>query len=80
MSQHVEKRSLAQDHPEFREVIHEMKMNDAHFARNMGEYEELDKQIVRIEQGHEQCPDLELDAMKLKRVQLKDDLVRQLRR
>lgn len=79
MSQFVDNHSLAQDHPEFREAIHEMKMNNAHFARILESYETLDKQIVRIEQGLEHIPDLELDALKLKRVQIKDDLISQLR-
>ena len=78
MSQYVDNHSLAQDLPEFREAIHELKMNNAHFSRILGLYEELDKQIVRTEQGLEHIPSLELDALKLKRVQLKDDLVSQL--
>ena len=78
MSQYVDNHSLAQDLPEYREAIHDLKMNSAHFARILREYEELDKKIVRTEQGLEHIPDLELDALKLKRVQIKDDLVRQL--
>lgn len=73
MSQYVDNHSLAQDLPEYREIIHELKMNDAHFARMLVEYEKLDKQIVRSEQGLELVQDL--DELKLKRVQLKDDLV-----
>ena len=79
MSDYVDNHSLSQDLPEYREVIHELKMNSAHFARMMESYESLDKQIVRAEQGLEHYPDLELDAMKLKRVQIKDDLVRQIK-
>lgn len=75
MSQFVDNHSLAQDLPEYREAIHTLKMNDAHFSRLMEEYEVLDKEIVRIEQGVEHAPDLELDGMKLKRVQLKDELL-----
>jgi uncharacterized protein YdcH (DUF465 family) len=79
MSQYVDNHSLAQDHPEFREAIHDMKTNNAHFSRLLSEYEKLDKEIVRLEQGLEHIADLELDALKLSRVQLKDDLVSQLR-
>ena len=78
MSKYVDNHSLAQDLPEFREAIHDLKMSNAHFARILSEYEALDKQIVRTEQGLEHIPDLELDALKLKRVQFKDDLVNQL--
>lgn len=80
MSQYVDNHSLAQDHPEFREAIHELKNSNSHFTRILTKYEKLDKQIVRMEQGLEPVSDLELDALKLSRVQLKDDLVSQLRK
>jgi uncharacterized protein YdcH (DUF465 family) len=38
-------------------------------------YEALDKDIVRAEQRVENLDDLELDALKMQRVQLKDELV-----
>jgi uncharacterized protein YdcH (DUF465 family) len=79
MSQFVDNHSLAQDLPEYREAIHNLKMNNAHFSRILEEYETLDKQIVRVEQGLEHLPDLELDGMKMKRVQLKDNLLDQLK-
>jgi uncharacterized protein YdcH (DUF465 family) len=78
MSQLVDNHPLAQDLPEYRDAIHNMKMNNAHFSRLMEEYEALDKQIVRAEQGVEYIPDLELDGLKMQRVKLKDDLVSQL--
>ena len=79
MSQYVDNHSLAKDHPEYSKSIHQLKMTDAHFARILAQYEQLDKQIVRTEQGLEHLSDLDLDSLKMKRVQLKDDLVRQLR-
>lgn len=78
MSQFVDHHSLAKDLPEYRDAIHDMKMNNAHFSRLLEQYEALDKHIVRIEQGLEHMPDLELDALKMDRVRLKDDLVSQL--
>lgn len=75
MSQYVDNHSLAQDLPEYRDAIHTLKMNDAHFSRLLEEYEELDKKIVRIEQGLEHIPDLELDGLKMERVAMKDNLV-----
>ncbi|MGQ7847251.1 YdcH family protein [Granulosicoccus sp. 3-233] len=75
MSQLVDNHPLARDLPEHKQTIHAMKMNDAHFSRIMEEYEALDKEIVRIEQGLEHVPDLELDGMKMKRVKMKDDLL-----
>ncbi len=75
MSDFVDHHSLATDLPAFKEAIHNLKINDAHFARLMQEYETLDKKIVRIEQGLEHLPDLELDGLKMERVAMKDTLV-----
>lgn len=75
MSQLVDNHPLARDLPEHKGTIHTLKMNDAHFSRLMEEYETLDKSIVRSEQGLEHRDNLELDGMKMKRVQLKDDLL-----
>lgn len=78
MSQLVDNHPLSRDLPEHKDAIHAKKMNDAHFARLMEEYEVLDKEIVRIEQGLEHVADLELDGMKMKRVKMKDDLLARL--
>lgn len=75
MSQLVDNHPLARDLPEHKDAIHDLKMNDAHFSRLMEEYETLDKEIVRIEQGLEHVADLELDGMKMRRVKMKDDLL-----
>jgi uncharacterized protein YdcH (DUF465 family) len=66
---------LIKDFPELRERIHALKA-DAHFARLEKEYEDLDKQIVRLEDRIEHSSDAELDQLKTRRVQLKDDLYR----
>lgn len=75
MSDFVDNHSLADDLPAFRDAIHHLKTSDAHFSRLMEEYEVLDKKIVRIEQGLEHLPDLELDSLKMERVTMKDTLV-----
>lgn len=80
MSQFVDNHPLARDLPEHKDTIHVLKMNDAHFAKIMEEYEVLDKGIVRAEQGLEHIADLELDGMKMKRVQMKDDLLAHLQK
>ena len=66
MSQLVDNHPLARDMPEYKEAIHNLKLSSAHFARKMGEYEDLDKQIVRIEQQVDSADDLELDELKMK--------------
>lgn len=80
MSEFVDNHPLGRDLPELKEAIHDMKMGDAHFARLMENYEALDKDIVRIEQGVEHLGDLELDGLKMQRVKLKDELHEMLRK
>ncbi len=79
MSEFVDNHPLGRDLPEYKEEIHALKLNDAHFVRLMERYETLDKEIVRAEQGLEYHEDLELDGMKMERVKLKDELVEMLR-
>jgi uncharacterized protein len=65
---------LSHDFPEFKDKIHQLKMSNNHFARLHTEYEEVDKAVVRLETGVEHSSDAELEAKKLKRVHLKDEL------
>lgn len=65
---------LARDFPEFKDKIHTLKLNDAHFARLHREYEDVDKAVVRLENGTEHGSAAELEEKKLKRVHLKDEL------
>lgn len=74
MSGFVDNHPLSRDCPDLRDSIHTLKMEDAHFAHRMEAYESLDKDIVRIEQGLELRSDEELDALKVRRVHLKDEL------
>lgn len=80
MSEYVDNHPLGRDFPEYKAEIHELKMHDAHFARCMEEYEALDKEIVRAEQGVEHIDDLALDTKKMERVHMKDELHEMLRK
>ncbi len=65
---------LVAEFPEYRERIHQLKMDDRHFHRLMDEYEALDKEIFRHEDGEEPMDDAALEVLKKKRLALKDDL------
>ncbi|MGD8514682.1 MAG: DUF465 domain-containing protein [Granulosicoccaceae bacterium] len=65
---------LANEFPEFRDRIHELKLSDAHFAKLYEEYEELDKEIIRIEEEIETPSDAYTEELKKKRLLLKDEL------
>ncbi len=69
-----EKHDLHHEFPEFKDEIHYLKMNDAHFARLFKEYHELDHEVIRIEQGVENTSDEYLETQKKQRLHLKDAL------
>lgn len=69
-----EKHDLHHELPEFHDEIHHLKMNDTHFARLFNEYHEVNKEVIRIEEGIENTTDAYLEERKLKRLNLKDNL------
>jgi len=69
-----EKHDLHHEFPEFKEEIHHLKMNDAHFSRLFKEYHELDHEVIRIEKGVETTSDDYLEQQKKQRLHLKDAL------
>jgi hypothetical protein len=70
----TEKHNLHHEFPEFAEQISELKVSDAHFAKLFAEYHEVDQEINRIEQEIETPSDEYTEEVKLKRVNLKDEL------
>jgi len=69
----MEAHDLHHDFPMFHDKIHELKMSNAHFRRLFDEYHETNKEIQRIEQTGVFTDD-ELNVMRHKRSQLKDEL------
>ena len=76
----TDKHDLIHEFPEYRDAIHELKMNDNHFARLFDEYHDIDHEIVRIENGAEASSDDYLENRKKIRLKLKDELFAMLRR
>lgn len=70
----VHHHDLASEFPEFKETIHTLKTSNAHFAKVFGEYEEVDREVVRIEQQIQNSADDYTEALKKKRLALKDEL------
>jgi len=66
--------------PEHRDTIHTLKTADAHFRRLFDEYHDVDKEVVRIEEQIEPASDAYTESLKLRRLHLKDDLLRIIRR
>lgn len=70
----LEKHDLVHELPEFRDQIHDLKMNNAHFAKLFDEYHEIDHEVHRIETGAETPTDEYLESRKKIRLNLKDQL------
>ncbi len=77
---HFEHHPLVKDFPEKREQLQKLRQEDPVFARKADEYEALDKRICRVEDGVETLDDAALNALKQERVNLKDDIARDLKR
>ena len=54
-------------------------MHDRHFARLFDEYHELDREVRKIEDDVTPAADDVLDALRMRRVHLKDDLASMLK-
>jgi len=67
-------RDLAHEFPELKARIHELKLESAEFRRLYREYQSLDNAIHRIEQEIETPSDEFTEALKFRRVWLKDHL------
>lgn len=74
----VEHHPLVKEFPELKEKIQSRKQNDTHFAKKFDEYEGVDKAVNRAENGVEHLSDAALETLKKQRLNLKDDLYKQL--
>lgn len=70
----IEKHNLSKEFPEFKDKIHDMKMENAHFTKLHNEYNELDCEVIKIEEGLENTSDEYLLTLKKQRLLLKDQL------
>ena len=75
----VEKHDLLHEFPDSKETIHELKMNNNHFARLFAEYHEKDHEVHRIENGAENTSDSYLEDLKKERLHLKDELYKMIK-
>ncbi len=75
----LEHHPLIAEFPDHRESIHALKERNAHFQRLMHEYEELDKEVYRMEEGIETPADDVLTDLKKRRLDLKDQIAGMLR-
>ena len=65
---------LPEEFPDKIDVMHDLKMNDAHFQRLSDEYHELNRQIHRVETGIEPTSEQFETQLRKKRLHLKDEI------
>jgi uncharacterized protein YdcH (DUF465 family) len=58
---------------EYRDIISDIKVSNAHFAKIFEKHNDLDQQITNIEEGREHMEQLALEAMKKEKLKLKDE-------
>lgn len=67
---------LAEDFPGAAEKIHALKLSDAHFARLMDEYHEVNRAVHRAETRVETMTEEAEQALRRQRMTLKDEIGR----
>lgn len=69
-----EHHDLLNEFPEYRERIHQLKMDNAEFAELYEQYQALDQEVYRIEEQFETPSDEYTEELKKKRLLMKDQL------
>ncbi len=65
---------LAEELPDYKERIHELKINDQHFARLFDDYHQVNREIHRVESAGVNVTDEHHEELKRKRLKLKDEM------
>lgn len=63
---------LAEEFPEFKERIHELKISDGHFQRLFEDYHVVNREVHRVEAAGVNVSDEHYEEIKRKRLGLKD--------
>lgn len=70
---------LSEEFPGKEALLHEIRARDAHAARLMDEYHEVNRTLHRMETDVEPASDTEQTRLRKQRMALKDDIARILR-
>lgn len=58
---------------EYRDIISQIKQENAHFAKIFERHNELDQKILDVEEGREHMEHFELETLKKEKLRLKDE-------
>jgi uncharacterized protein len=65
--------------PEYRALISKLKQENMHFSKVFDEHNDLDHEIIRLEQNPVTSSSDEIETLKRKKLQLKDEIYKMLR-
>jgi uncharacterized protein YdcH (DUF465 family) len=65
---------LANELPEFKEKIHQLKLEDNHFSKLFDEYHKVNSDVLRLEAENIPVSDEAFETLKKQRLHLKDKL------
>lgn len=65
---------LAHEFPQYVEKMRALRATDAHFASLFSRYDSENQRIIRYEQGEGAITDEALEALKKKRLKIKDEI------
>ncbi len=65
---------LAEEFPEHTETMHQLKGENAHFAKLFDAYHDVNRAIHRAETDIEPTDDANMESMRKQRMQLKDEI------
>ena len=74
----IDNHTLVNEFPQLKDKIHALKTSDHHFARRFDEYNDLDREVRRLEGEGSPKADESMEELKKKRLALKDELYRML--
>ena len=63
---------LATEFPEYKQVIHDLKISNAHFRHLMEQYHTINKQLTRAEQRIDLLSEIEEERLRKERLMIKD--------
>ncbi|SHH95294.1 YdcH family protein [Ferrimonas marina] len=75
----VDDHSLISEFPKDKALIQDLNMRDDEFHVLYNQYHEIDREVHRIEEGLENTADDYLEGLKVKRLQLKDQLFQRIK-
>lgn len=74
----IEHHDLVHEFPELKEKIHQLKMDNHHFARLFEDYHKLNNEIEQAEKNDLPISDEHAETLKKQRLDLKDQLYQML--